>query len=214
MKKKVLLLAVSCREGGLCPGGVDLDNPKNWIRIVADDGKGGSVQGCDIDFADPLDIIEFNGRPMPCGRQQENWVIDNDSCVNKGKIKGKTDREVLDAVYRNYSYHGFWGNYKAYLNEDEFESGSEPSESIMKVSNVRIYKYGSKAKIDFDWSGAKYRIKGISMTDPDFYDQIDGKDIEFENAYIVISIPKECDWFNPNVEEYQAYKFVSRVYEI
>lgn len=29
MKKKVLLLAVSCKTGGLCPGGIDLDNPKN-----------------------------------------------------------------------------------------------------------------------------------------------------------------------------------------
>lgn len=38
MKKRVLLLAVSCKTGGLCPGGVDLDNPKEWIRIDPSSG--------------------------------------------------------------------------------------------------------------------------------------------------------------------------------
>lgn len=84
MKKRVLLLAVSCKRGGLCPGGLDLDNPRQWIRIVRDDGQAGAVQGCDIDFARPLDIIEFDGRPMPQGKQIENWVIDNNSCRKTG----------------------------------------------------------------------------------------------------------------------------------
>ena len=44
MRKRVLLLAVSCREGGLCPGGIDLDNPSEWIRIVKEDVRGGSDQ--------------------------------------------------------------------------------------------------------------------------------------------------------------------------
>ena len=61
MKKRVLLLAVSCKKGGLCPGGIDLDNPKNWIRLVRDDGQSGAVQGYEIDFAKPLDVIEFEG---------------------------------------------------------------------------------------------------------------------------------------------------------
>ena len=61
MKKKVLLLAVSCKKGGLCPGGLDMDDPHKWIRIVRDDGNAGAVQGIDIDFAEPLDVIEFDG---------------------------------------------------------------------------------------------------------------------------------------------------------
>lgn len=84
MKKRVFLLAVSCKKGGLCPGGIDLDNPKNWIRIVQDDGQAGAVQGYEIDFAEPLDIIEFDGHPMPQGVQKENWVIDNESCKKIG----------------------------------------------------------------------------------------------------------------------------------
>ena len=44
VKKRVLLLAVSCKKGGLCPGGIDLDNPSKWIRIVRDDFVAGSVQ--------------------------------------------------------------------------------------------------------------------------------------------------------------------------
>ncbi len=218
MKKRVLLLAVSCREGGLCPGGVDLDNGSQWIRIVKDDGRGGSVQGVDIDFARPLDIIEFDGRPMPQGKQKENWVIDNHSCKNLGRAKLKsgnsTDKEILDYVYRRYSYHGYWGNYRSYLNEEEFEQVTEPSESILKVTNVRIYKNDyNRAKIDFDWEGAQYRLLGVSMTDQDYYGKIDNGDIVFDNAYIVISIPKKIDdWINPNTGQKQAYKFVSRIF--
>lgn len=210
MKKRVLLLAVSCREGGLCPGGIDLENESQWIRIVRDDDRGGAVQGVDIDFARPLDIIEFDGRPMPQGKQRENWVIDNRSCKKIGRAKLKngnsTDKEILDYAYGKYSYHGFWGNYKAFLNEEEFEEINLPSESILRVSNVHIYEDDNgKSKIDFDWSGARYRIKWISMTDQDYY----GKDVTFDNAYIVISIPKETNFY---VNEQRAYKFVSRVF--
>lgn len=215
MKKRVLLLAVSCKQGGLCPGGLDLDNPKQWIRIVKDDGQAGAVQGIDIDFAGPLDVIQFDGRPMPQGKQQENWVIDNDSCTNQGRfqIGNGTVKEILDWAYNHYAYHGFWNNYKSYLTEEEFDMITEPSESIMRVSNVRIYKDDNgRAKIDFDWSGAKYKLKWISMTDQDFYGQInDGNEVEFETAYIVISIPKETGFY---VDEERAYKFVSRIFEI
>lgn len=220
MRKKVLLLAVSCRNGGLCPGGLDLDNPSQWIRIVRDDGRAGAVQGHEIDFAKPLDIIEFDGRPMPQGKQQENWVIDNSTCKNKGKGRLKngngTDKELLDWAYQEYAYKGFWGNYRSYLNEAEFATVNAPSESIMKVSNIRIYKNDNdKAKIDFDWSGARFRIKWVSMTDPDFYDRIREGDVTFDNAYIITSIPKEIDeWVNPNTGEKQAYKFVSKIFNI
>lgn len=211
MRKKVLLLAVSCKEGGLCPGGIDLDDPSKWIRIVRDDGQAGAVQGRDIDFAKPLDIIEFDGRPMPQGKQQENWVIDNNSC----RKTGSRNQDALDNVYQQYAYKGFWGNYKAFLNEQEFASVNAPSESIMKVTNVRIYRNDKeKAKIDFDWSGAKFSIKWISMTDQDFYDRIKQGDVTFNDAYIVTSIPKECDWTLPETGEKRAYKFVSKIYEI
>ncbi len=211
MKKRVLLLAVSCKTGGLCPGGVDLDNPKEWIRIVKDDGYSGAVQGIDIDFAKPLDVIEFDGAHKPQGKQKENWVINNNSC----KVIKHCSKKYVKAAYNEYGYHGFWNNYKAYLTEDEFDNVTQPSESLMKVTNVEIYKteYG-KAKIDFDWSGARYRIKWISMTDQDFYDQIVDGPIEFGEAYIVISIPKEIDdWVDPVTGEKRAYKFVSKVFE-
>ena len=211
MRKRLLLLAVSCKTGGLCPGGLDLDDPGKWIRIVRDDGQAGAVQGREIDFAKPLDIIEFDGRPMPQGKQQENWVIDNNSCR---KTESRT-QEVLDWAYQQYAYKGFWRNYKAYLNEQEFAAVSEPSESIMRVSNVRIYRNErGSAKIDFNWDGARYRIMGVSLTDLDFYDRIKEGDVTYDNAYIITSIPKECDWTLPETGEKRAYKFVSKIYKI
>lgn len=210
MKKKVLLLAVSCKNGGLCPGGIDMDSQSEWIRIVKNDGNAGSVQGYDIDFAKPLDIIEFDGRPMPQGKQQENWVIDNRSCRKIGSV----GKDRLDRIYINYGYHGFWGNIRSFLNEEEFQAISQPSESILRVSDIRIYKYGNKAKIDFTWSGARFPIRGISMTDQDYYDIVnDGNEVHYDEAYIVVSIPKDL-WYNPSIDKKQAYKFVSKVFKI
>ena len=210
MRKRVLLLAVSCKTGGLCPGGLDLDDPKKWIRIVRDDGQAGAVSGHEIDFAKPLDIIEFDGRPLPQGKQQENWVIDNNSC----RKTGSNTQEVLDWAYEKYTYHNFWGNYKTFLNEEEFNAVNMPSESILKVSDVDIYKNSfDKWKIDFNWHKAKFKIKGVSMTDPDFYDNEDS--VHIDNAYIVTSIPKEIgEWINPKTGEKQAYKFVSKIFNI
>lgn len=211
MRKRVFLLAVSCKNGGLCPGGIDMDNPKEWIRIVRDDGCSGAVQGHEIDFAEPLDIIEFDGHPMPQGKQRENWVIDNYSC----RKVGRGSMENVIQAYKLYDYHGFWNNGYSYLREDELENVTQPSESILFVSDVRLYKnnYG-KAKIDFTWSKLPYPMRGVSLTDQDFYDRIDDKDIYYEYAIIIISIPKDADWTHPETGERRAYKFVSKVFAI
>lgn len=213
MTKRVILLAVSCKAGGLCPGGLDRDDPSRWIRIVRDDGHAGAVQGVDIDFAKPLDIIEFEGRPMPQGVQVENWVIDNNSCRKVESYSPGQTKEVLDWAYKRYGYNEFWGNYKPFLNEEEFQRVKVPSESIMKVSGVQIHESQlGKCKIDFDWHKARYRIKGVSMTDPDYYGKCP---TDIRNAYIVIAIPKDIDdWTNPKTGEKQAYKFVSKIYEV
>lgn len=213
MTKRVILLAVSCKAGGLCPGGLDRDDPSRWIRIVRDDGHAGAVQGVDIDFAKPLDIIEFEGRPMPQGVQVENWVIDNNSCRKVGSYSPGQTKEVLDWAYKRYGYNEFWGNYKPFLSEEEFKRVNVPSESIMKVSGVQIHETQlKKCKIDFDWHKARFRIKGVSMTDPDYYGKCP---TDIDNAYIVIAIPKDIgDWTNPKTGEKQAYKFVSKIYAI
>lgn len=221
MKKKVLLLAVSCKLGGLCPGGLDLDNPKEWIRIVKDDGNSGAVQGHEIDFAEPLDVIEFDGRPMPQGKQVENWVIDNNSCKNLGRdtLFSGNRNQILKFARESYGYHLFWNNFKAYLDETEFNNVTAPSESIMRVTDVHLYKDEKrKAKIDFNWDGARYPLKWISLTDQNFYDILDEKDVEMKEALIVVSIPKACDeWHNPSTGETRsprAYKFVSKVFDL
>lgn len=213
MIKKVLLLAVSCKNGGLCPGGIDMDNPQRWIRIVKNDGRAGAVQGFEIGFAKPLDIIQFDGTPMPQGKQQENWVINNNSCM----VIDRNRTDLLRGACDNYGYHGYWGNYKTHLTETEFNAVTCPSESILRVENVRIYKNESdKAKIDFKWSGSRYPFTFVSMTDPDYYPRIqNGGEVTIDNAYLVISIPKSADDFvDPTTGEKKAFKFVSKIFEI
>lgn len=210
-KKKVLLLAVSCKKGGLCPGGIDLDNTSEWIRIVRDDGQAGSVQGSHIDYAKPLDIIEFDGHPVPRGIQKENWAIDNNSCRKVGTIS----MDLLNKAYEHYGYHGFWDNTRSFLTQSEMDilaANSIPSESIMIVSNVMLYnnQYG-KSKIDFTWYGR--RLEGISMTDPDFYDALGaGQTLSFASAMIVVSIPSVADFVFDGCTAGRAYKFVSKLF--
>ena len=225
MKKKVLLLAVSCKNGGLCPGGIDMDNPSRWIRIVEDDGHGGSVQGYEIDFANPLDIIEFDGHPMPQGKQKENWVIDNDSC----KKTGSKGIDVLDWAYKQYSYNGFWNNRLYFLDEEEYAAVTEPSESIMKVSKVKIYRnWWGKQKVNFNWCDpqcksswiskifVKHRIHSVAMTDLEFLNRTNRhKRVRLKNAFIIVAIPKYIDdWVNPINGNKKAYKIVSKIYSI
>lgn len=217
MRKKVLLLAVSCKNGGLCPGGVDLSDPSRWIRIVKDDGQSGPVQGKDIDFASPLDIIEFDGHPAPHGKQLENWVIDNHSCKNLGRaqLSGSSDvKDLLHWAYRAYSYKEFWGNIKAYLTEEEFENINVPTESIMRVKQLRIYKNSNrKVKSDFNWYRSRHRILGISTTDQEFYSIEDGEEVNIDDAYIVVSIPSS-PWFNPSTGLKHSYKFISKIFDL
>ena len=92
------------------------------------------------------------------------------------------------------------------------------SEDILvqeEVSNVKIYNNNfGKSKIDFDWTGARYRINGISMTDQDFYDKIrDGRVVNIEKAYIITAIPKYAEWEGSDGIS-KAYKFVSRIFPI
>ena len=210
--KRVLLLAVSCKKGGLCPGGIDLDHPDKWIRIVRDDGYAGSVQSFEIDYAQPLDVIEFTGHPVPRGVQKENWAIDFNSCR-----KVQTYQEsIMKSVYEKYGYHGFWKNSRAYLDEyemDVVDQESLPSESLLHVRNVFIYKNPSgKAKLDFDWG--RLNLKGISMTDPDYYDPLNaGNEVRISEAIIVVSIPFAADFTFPGCSSGRGYKFVSKIFE-
>ena len=210
--KRVLLLAVSCKKGGLCPGGVDLDNPSQWIRIVRDDGYAGSVQSFEIDYAQPLDVIEFTGHPVPRGVQKENWAIDFNSCR---KVQTYPE-SIMKSVYEKYGYHGFWKNSRAYLDEyemDVVDQESIPSESLLHVRNVFIYKNPSgKAKLDFDWG--RLKLKGISMTDPDYYDPLNaGNEVRISEAIIVISIPYAADFTFPGCSSGRGYKFVSKIFD-
>jgi hypothetical protein len=66
---------------------------------------------------------------MTQGKQQENWVI---LIIPAPKLEVKP-KMIWVGISTN-TLQRFWGNYKAYLNEQEFAAVNVPSESIMKVS--------------------------------------------------------------------------------
>jgi hypothetical protein len=86
----------------------------------------------------------------------------------------------------------------------------------LRVSNVRIYRNeNNKTKIDFSWSGSRYPIRWISLTDQEYYARVNDGEVTIANAYIVVSIPKDMDvYVNPHTGQRQAFKFVSKVFEI
>lgn len=215
-RKRVLLLASSCKRGGLCPGGLDLDNPSKWIRIVKDDGDAGAVQGYDIDFAEPLDILEFEGYPVPLGKQKENWAI-----VGKAsKVRKRFSPDILYEAYQRYCYHDFRGSFKSYLTEEEFIRIDAPTESMLLARNLKIYKNEyEKFKIDFSVDVASggvvlplFYSTGVSLTDRDYYGLKES--ITIEKAYLVVAIPKDLICMNPPSQEKRAYKFVSKIYPV
>lgn len=55
-------------------------------------------------------------------------------------------------------------------------------------------------------------MKGVSLTDQDYYDKLENEEIHYKHAIIVISIPKDADWTHPETGERRAYKFVSKVF--
>lgn len=214
MKKTVLLLATSCKNGGLCPGGVEITlssegrvtGTGNWIRIVADDGAAGPVQQHEIAFAKPLDVVEFDIEHRPLGKQVENWVI-NPTAATGATVLGRFSEPqgILPYIYENYRYKDFFGNRRAFLGEHEFAQ-VDHTEVIMQVANVDIYADDrDKTKVDFDWGSPRGRIKWVSMTDPEFYR---GGTTHIDSAYLVVAIPKETGFF---VDGQRAYKFVSKV---
>lgn len=60
--------------------------------------------------------------------------------------------------------------------------------------------------------GSRYPMRGVSLTDQDFYDILDDEEVCYKYAIIVISIPKDADWTHPETGERRAYKFVSKVF--
>ena len=53
-------------------------------------------------------------------------------------------------------------------------------------------------------------MRGVSLTDQDFYDILDDEEVCYKYAIIVISIPKDANWTHPETGERRAYKFVSK----
>jgi hypothetical protein len=208
-------LAKSCKNGALCPGGVEITLSSdgrvtgigNWIRIVADDGAAGPVQEHEIAYAKPLDVVEFDIEHRPLGKQVENWVISATAGTGATVIAQFAEPQgILPYVYENYRYKDFFGNCRAFLGQQEFAQ-VDHTEVIMKAANVEIYTDDrNKTKIDFDWGNPSGRIKWVSMTDPEFYRE---GTTHIDSAYLVVAIPKETGLF---VSEQRAYKFVSKVF--
>lgn len=74
MRKKVILLTKSLKNGGYCVAGIDYYTGQ-WIRLVSGNQETkGALEKCGVPYK-PLDIVIVdNITPMPIQYQPENYL--------------------------------------------------------------------------------------------------------------------------------------------
>ena len=203
MKKNILCLANSCKNGARCVAGIDLEN-KEWVRPVNPGGE--AVRKSQIMYdnyktVSPLDVvsIEFSKRE-PLYYQPENIIIDDNYTLEKvGKIKNFN--QYICEENNICSYCIFFNNSTDKLEKKYLENYkyNVHSLSLIKPNNFKIYKkdrrnFGKKAQIRacFEFNGYNYNL---SITDDSFKNQFYNGSFDYgyyrlsiEDLYLTISL--------------------------
>ena len=165
-----------------------------WVRLVSDmDGDSLSDSACKT--FDCLDIINIDATPCPIKYQPENMKLEQ----LIGKI-GKCTIEDVVVEYGVDSDSFCFVNDNYVLSEKERQSVNN-SLLLIKVQNLKIYTDGKRIKVQFTYNKRKYT--NISITD-----NRHKKPAEYDEAYVVVSLPSETGGYAG------YYKFVAAVYPI
>lgn len=172
MKKKIVIMTASAKNGGLCVAGIDITDPqsetyRSWIRVVTeDDDCTGAVPYNDMicsnrQTAEVLDIVNIDfARHVPNDAQRENWLYNPNI---KWEKVGTTTLEDVLRMRGTDQYHGdIFGNnsYKVMPQELTGESLT-----LLKISNVnklvepdRNNPDMKKVRIHFSCGGNNYKF--------------------------------------------------------
>lgn len=104
-RRKIAIVAVARKAGGVCIKGKTLDGPRRgaWIRLVSEDGLAGLLrdsiaQTCGGQMPRVLDVFEV---PLlgadPRGFQSENWVVAPGPWRPRGRVARSRLRKWLDS---------------------------------------------------------------------------------------------------------------------
>lgn len=203
---EVLILTKSSKNGGKCVAGVNIKN-REWVRLVSDDSDThGAIPNSYLRYinraiCDVLDVVKVEMIKRTNDElQPENILIDLDtpmSFIRKGSLQEAL--ELIEETERD----DLFGNTYSYVSERKIHDVGY-SLTLIKVCNLRINQVEidgkPKTRADFIYNNILY--EGVSVTDPCFYNTLDGT--IYKEAYIVVSIG------TPFNERY--YKFVASIF--
>lgn len=176
MRKKVILLTKSLKNGGYCVAGIDYYTGQ-WIRLVSGNQETkGALEKCGVPYK-PLDIVIVdNITPMPIQYQPENYLIEEPYGIEgfyAWKKIGEYDINKLVERYANNTNRYILYNNNVHFCKEEV-AGVEHSLEFVEITQVVIYTIfnevtqKNKTKANFIYNGTSYN--GMSVTDPDYYD--------------------------------------------
>lgn len=210
MRKKVILLTKSLKNGGYCVAGIDYYTGQ-WIRLVSGNQETkGALEKCGVPYK-PLDIVIVdNITPMPIQYQPENYLIEEPYGIEgfyAWKKIGEYDINKLVERYANNTNRYILYNNNVHFYKDEV-AGVEHSLEFVEITQVVIYTIfnevtqKNKTKASFIYNGTSYN--GMSVTDPDYYGC--KKNLTNKKVFGVFSAPAEP--YNNG----KYYKFLSKIF--
>lgn len=208
MKKTIVILAKSIKNGHFCIAGKDLSNFE-WIRPVSTE-EGGEItkqqskltyQGAE---ARPWDCNIFHNveidfqRHVPLYFQPENYVISE----TPWQQRYKSSPDILFSLLDNPK--DLWGNNLCKINRNDIITPIEASLYLIYVSDLFLYRneFG-KRKVSFTYNNVRY--ENFSCTDPNF-DNLINTQKRYDNATLCLSLG---ELFN---EDNCHYKIVASIF--
>ena len=206
--QKIIIMTKSFKNKNYCVAGIDAETGK-WVRIVSDDEDTlGALTDRDLIYMDRtacqvMDIAQFPIlKKVPTKQQPENILL----C--RGPFIGKSGTARLEDVLKIHpaeNHRFLFGNrYNAIKEEYLEERGVDYSLALVKVDHLVFdYKQNNegktKFKASFVYNGITY--EGMSVTDPEYYDNEEHGEIP--SAHIIVSIGAPYNG--------KHYKFIARI---
>lgn len=198
LKKNVIILTKSDKNGGYCVAGIDIDKNR-FIRLVSEDESTDyALSDDDIIYKDgtvmkPMDIIEVKllGKQHSYN-QPENYIIDNSKRFKKiGEVEKSDIREYL--MQPDFIFY----NSNASVSEEEMdEVFNKYSLVLFRVKKLNLwldrFKEG-RIMASFMYNGESYnyiKITDYRLTEK-YYDEVaqcNPRPYVIDNAILVMSL--------------------------
>ncbi|MGC6409042.1 dual OB domain-containing protein [Bisgaard Taxon 45] len=202
MKKTIIILAKSIKNGHFCIAGKDIKTHE-WIRPVSTQ-EGGAIteeqskltfEGARSSYSCKLlhqAEISFSSH-VAQKYHPENYLIDGSQWIHKYNYNSEELNNLLD--YPN----DLW------VKETRIPVDTPVTSSLyfIKVSDLKLYRdHNGKRRTDFIYKNFQY--KSIPCTDPSFDGRLMNDHIFYENAFIVLSLGEPYKGFH--------YKLVASIF--